>query len=637
MACGCQAFNATILADTNRDGQIDHLDVDAKQQWTRERGALFLANVADTDGRCTKLLVHPPDPYEGANGTTNGTASLTASGDEYDIKIESYLDACHDATDNVLRNAMYLAPLRTLPIRKGLDEQATATIHVTDEEAATKCRVFVKDYEGSWQYVAANHTFNAADIKKGLELGIDARDIRRPTWNGSVQVHFTVRSAKTEISDHVALRVAPVLTHHHAQLAERAFTTAAKRNDSQVQYVSDFQENVLAAGIDEPVFLFTYDDIWTQDFFEPGYTSIPGPDGPIVLRVMIRSTQSRRLAGRQVFSSLRSSTVGAVQHLGLGRSIDSTGNLETVPPHTFRNVSYPAGRVIMGSFASEKPLMLAFLEAQETQKPIELDTDWLSVGHVDEFLQFLPTDNARGWVLMVDDPMAGLEILEAAAKTHGSEKAVSRPRLAGEPDDLCLPQESINDVLKFKKITEVNRYIAGRIQYNIDILKRETGLTDEDIVRVPALFENEHTGSWTCADNSPGSSDPQLVAKDRIVGGPAMKAKSIIEAAGGRSKRSRLQQRDDSGNGLTAPAGALYPGTINGVVLTDSLVLAPNPWGPVINGVDILAQAVEEAYARVKYNVTFQDDWFSHHQRGGEVHCGSNTWRQADTIWWADN
>ena len=36
-----QAFNATILADTNRDGQINDLDIDAKRTWTNERGALF--------------------------------------------------------------------------------------------------------------------------------------------------------------------------------------------------------------------------------------------------------------------------------------------------------------------------------------------------------------------------------------------------------------------------------------------------------------------------------------------------------------------------------------------------------------------------------------------------------------------
>lgn len=630
----CQAFYATILADTNRDGYIDHLDIDARQHWTRERGAFLLANVADTDGRCSKLLVAPPPPNESSNGTT------------YDVNIERYLDVCHDATDNILRNPEYLAPIRTLPIAQGLDDNASATIHVTDEEAAAKCRVFVKTLEGTWQYVSSNHTFNAADIKKGLELGVDARDVRRPTWDGHIRVHFTVRSTGTQSSDYVALRVAPVLTHHHLQLAERAFTTAAKWNNSQIKYVSDFQQNVRAAGIHEPVFLFTGDDVWTQDFFEPGYTSIPGPDGPVVLRIMIRSVQSERDSAREIYTKLRSSSVGAIQHLGLGESIDSTGNLETVPPHKFRNVSYPAGRIIMGTLAAEKPLMLPFLEAQEVQKPIELDTDWLQVGHVDEFLQFLPAGNDRGWVLMVDDPVAGLDLIKTAAKTHGDDKAVSRPLFPGEPEALCIPDDTISDVVKLRNITEVTRYIADRIQHNVDILKRETGLAEKDIFRVPALYHNYFTGGWKCAanrtdsdgaDNSTESLSPRLIAKDRIVGGPATQGKSIIQAAMGHNKHSRLQQRDDSESNLTSKAIALYPGTINGVVLTDSLVLAPNPWGPVIDGVDILARAVEEAYARVNFNVTFQDNWFSHHQLGGEVHCGSNTWRQADTVWWAGN
>lgn len=621
-----QALNVTILADTNRDGQINDLDVDAKRTWTNERGALFLANVADTDGRCSKSLVAPP---WGQND--NNT--------EFNPEIERYLDECHDATDNVLRNPKYLAPLRTLSICKGLDDDATATVHVKDEIAAGKSRVFVKESDGNWKYVSANHTFTAQDVKKGLELGIDARDVRRPTWDGIVQVHFTVHSAGATASDFVTLRVAPVLTHHHAQLAKKAFTTAALWNNSQVSFVSNFQKNVARAGIDEPVFLFTGDDVWTQDFFEPGYTSIPGPNGPLILRVMIRSVQSFRESGREIFTKLRSSNVGAVQHLGDGESIDSTGNLETVPPHTFRGVSYPAGRIIMGSLKTKKPLMLAFLEAQETQRPIELDTDWLVVGHVDEFLQFLPADNERGWVLMADDPIAGLQIIEKVAESHASEKAVSRPRFPGEPEELCLPEDVVSDVLKLQNITEVTHYVAERIQHNIDILKRETGLEDKDIFRIPALFHSDYTGGFRCGANMTdsdgsgnGTSTPQLVAKDFISGGPEQHAKSIVEAATAPGKHHLLQW--DDGSGLTSRVVALYPGAINGVVLTDSLVLAPNPWGPVIDGVDVFAQAVKEVYAEVGYDVMFQDNWFSHHMLNGEVHCGSNTWREADTIWW---
>jgi protein-arginine deiminase len=36
-----------------------------------------------------------------------------------------------------------------------------------------------------------------------------------------------------------------------------------------------------------------------------------------------------------------------------------------------------------------------FLYAQRVQAPVELYSDWLSVGHVDEFLSFVPTSDQK--------------------------------------------------------------------------------------------------------------------------------------------------------------------------------------------------------------------------------------------------
>lgn len=36
-----------------------------------------------------------------------------------------------------------------------------------------------------------------------------------------------------------------------------------------------------------------------------------------------------------------------------------------------------------------------FLQAQQVQAPVELYSDWLSVGHVDEFLSFVPTSDQK--------------------------------------------------------------------------------------------------------------------------------------------------------------------------------------------------------------------------------------------------
>ncbi|KIL87026.1 protein-arginine deiminase type-3 [Fusarium avenaceum] len=623
----CNALKVTILADTNRDGKVDNNDIAGKLTWTTGKGAVFLANIGDTGGRCAK--------------------QWGPSGNIFDSD-ESYLDKCNDAVDNVQRNPTYLAPIKTLPVM-GLSASAKGSIQVADKVAASKVRVFVKK-SNKWVYVPADYAFTAKELASGLELGIDARDVRRPQgWNGNAKIQFTVTDGKAKATDAVAVRVAPVLTHHHGQLAQRIFSTGVNEpgtNKEQENFLDDLKRNVANSGIKEPIFYFDNQDIWTQDFFEPGYSSMPGPNGPVSIRIMIRSVQSSRRSGRDAFHELRSDKVGAVQHPGNGDSIDSTGNLETIPPYTHNGKSYPAGRNIMGAWDGRKPLMVEFLKAQEVQDPLILDTTWLYVGHVDEFIQFLPAHNKRGWVIMVADPIKGLALMNKAAKDgHGKVKAVSRSRSAEEAKDsyLCLPRQTIEEALKFDKFDEINKKAAQRIEANLDILKHETGITNEDIHRVPSLFYFAEGNGWLCPGQKPSTSDaeetssaPQKASSSTGIsfknpeqgssnGGPAFKAKSIVEAA---TPKNSLHRREVD---TASQVVALYPGSVNGLVMTDSKVLVPNPWGPVIGSKDIFATAVSQVYANVGYNVTFQDDWFSHFKGQGDVHCGSNSWRAIDT------
>ncbi|HBJ91616.1 MAG TPA: hypothetical protein DDZ43_01945, partial [Hyphomonadaceae bacterium] len=92
---------ATILADTNRDGRVNDLDADDKTDWSAERGAIILANIGDTAGRC----VGPDDD--------------SLSDDE--------LEACHDASDDLPHAPDYFAPVRTLPVN-GLSDDAFGTV-----------------------------------------------------------------------------------------------------------------------------------------------------------------------------------------------------------------------------------------------------------------------------------------------------------------------------------------------------------------------------------------------------------------------------------------------------------------------------------------------------------------------------
>lgn len=60
-----------------------------------------------------------------------------------------------------------------------------------------------------------------------------------------------------------------------------------------------------------------------------------------------------------------------------------------------------------------KPLR-DFLYAQQVQAPVELFSDWLMTGHVDEFMCFLPTDKRSGNGKVCVGSGGGGEHLEAS-------------------------------------------------------------------------------------------------------------------------------------------------------------------------------------------------------------------------------
>lgn len=577
-------FKVDIRADSNRDGTVDThgvTDLPDKQEWSNTAGAIFLANIGDTDRRCSKIAL------------------------EGEPLSNEKLAACNDASDDVQRAPQFMAPLRTVPI-SNLSESAVGLVSIGSEVARDLVRVFCREGE-EWVFTADDHEFTAEEIRCGLELGIDARDTRRPgVWDGRVSVQFGVSDGQAEATDSVNLRVAPVLTHHHAQSTLEVFSERPFDNTDyyQREFISNLTD-ILDEKVPElPVFLLEdgLGDIWAQDTFEPGYTSMPGPNGTIALQVMIRSAQDPRDAGRQVFEHLRKTGRGAVYSPGGPRNeINSMGNLETLPPYSFNGKEYPAGRIFQGTHGSEKPHILPYLQAQEVQDPIILDTDWLAVGHVDEFIEFLPFDNSRGWVVLVADPEAGFDVLtQAQLSGHGNVRAFSRQNDTREPPPFLewvigglegVPSYTVDELLSQEDLLHANAKFSERITSNLDIIKRETGVTDEEIFRVPNIF---HTG--------------------------------MIYPPG----KGIAPERNDS----SEHASSLYPSPINGVVLSETEFLAPNPWGPVISGRDIMADAISAVYKKVGLNVSYIDNWYSHHKWGGEVHCGTNTRRNASIPWW---
>ncbi|WP_432015022.1 protein-arginine deiminase domain-containing protein [Streptomyces cucumeris] len=600
-----------LRADVNRDGSIEGAtDTDGENTWTSRRGAIVLPNVDDDAKRC---------PVKDARGRPLSDAKLARCNDASDAKV------------NGARDAADLARLTTVPLPR-----TQAGSHGTVKTVGTgakKSRLFIKR-EGRWSLLRPTDRLSTKELRSGVELGIEAIDVVRDArkWNGEVKVRFTVTGGGTSRSDDVVLRTAPVLTHHHLQRAEELLVTKVSGGGdygrAQRKFVKDLAEQAKNAGISKPLTTFTkYGDIWAQDFVEPAYASMPGPGGKQhVMRVLIRSAQPDREAGRELFEKLRGPDVGVVQVSGVEAdeewTLNSMGNLETIPPYTLGGKSYPAGRIIQGYRADTgtKPAkaMRTFLSSQGAQAPLLLDTSWLSVGHVDEFIQFLPSDTERGWRIGVADPAAGMELLRKAQRDgHGGEKMFSVPRSA----DIPAPKETIDKVLAKATFRSDNKLAAARIKANLDILKRETGITDAEIVKVPGLYTRDDERGSLSGSRKLRRMGPDTLRRFSQLGGDDGRAD-------GRAERGATRQA------AVSRKSAYIPGAVNGVLLSPTRYLAPRQWGPVIGGRDIFTEAVNSVYAKAGFTTSYIDDWYTYHIGMGEVHCGTNTLRDATAPWW---
>jgi protein-arginine deiminase len=382
-----------------------------------------------------------------------------------------------------------------------------------------------------------------------------------------------------------------VLTYHHLLPAEKVWVSNT-RSPGNADMRRDLAKSCSTAGLDAPQTI-AVDDPWTQDFFEPAFMSMPGPNGTQhVIRVNYRSANvfepekeesPLRPAGKFVFR-MRGKDVAGVQQFDLkhdGRmdTLNSFGNFETVPPYEKDGERFPLGRVIRGktkSFFPDKSFS-TMIEAQRQQPPIDVDTSWLVVAHVDETMSFVKAKNERGWVLLVNDARLARKMLEdqVAAGRGGVPMFVGKQWFDFDTLTERSAQVTIQQVLADTEVMRASAEAAVEVDAQVAVLKKTVGLTDDEIIRVPFL----HT------------------------------------TYDGRSV-------------------AYQPGMVNGIYLSDTRFAAPDPHGPVIGGKDIFKTAFADALAKIGITVDFVEDW-EYHVGMGEVHCGTNTTRQIpEAKWW---
>lgn len=571
-----QPVDLHLHLDADRDGNVDD-DWRHNRPWTPgagQHGAIVLFN-NDNDDR---------DPAK-----------------ERDFE-NRVVDTTHDLSD--------LAPLhiRRDPPGVALPATITATLSVSDRNRLRILRPATAagiEVVGPTQaQLDLDHPTLAADAD--LPLRIEALQYPEKSFNGLLTISLAIKVngnlVRTETAE---VRVAPWILFNHAHRTEKVYIVDTGDNATLRGEIDAVVTNAgatmrTAAGA-------TYNrDRWMQDGMEPGFAAMPrvgggNPNTPATLRTAKDRGTSRIDAYPK--GELLDRDYGFHQALpptSAGNSLDSFGNLECSPPFTHSGAhgepahDYPFGRVIYGDDTKGNgaprrqmhPRVRRLLAAQVVQAPIAIDSNWLVVGHVDEFISFLPgAGGSHGWKVLIASPALALQIVAAQDD--------ATPLFVGIDMNQPNPFSSgglLRDLFPLRTCGEIKgsggatfRTWQAEAQAVIDAvrtteLKVKLDLQDSDFIHLPVLFSK--TGS-------------------RYIAYTAGSVNMLVVTTGGKPQLCIPKPF-----GPRTPAGCRFEADIR-------TKLAPHA------------------------GVHFIDCFLTYHVGQGEIHCGTNSQRTPpDERWW---
>uniref|UniRef100_A0A4W5PAH2 protein-arginine deiminase n=1 Tax=Hucho hucho TaxID=62062 RepID=A0A4W5PAH2_9TELE len=460
------------------------------------------------------------------------------------------------------------------------------TMHISQGDAEsvrvfrTRSTSFVKDYP---------LVLGSEDLSKEVpylggnaEMNFYVEGLRFPDidFEGLISISLSLLEPSSQgfpetpiFTDRVVFRVAPWIMTPNTLNPVEVFICSTSDN---YQFLKGMKRLVENSGYKLKVCheYMNRGDRWMQDEIEFGYIDSPHQRFPVVL-------DSPRDGELQDFpyDVLLGPDFGYVTRTAYDEevsSLDSFGNLEVSPPVIVNGKIYPLGRIIIGvAFPTATKgrnmtkVVQDFLWAQKVQEPIALFSDWLLVGHVDEFMTFVPAADKKGFRLLLASPDAGYKLFRGLQKDgHGQAKMF---------DGLGAEEEiTVDEILSDDKLRAENNYVQSCIDWNRDVLKRELGLDDDDIIDLPILFH--------------------VMEENRAV--------------------------------------AYYPDMVNMIVLGKNLGI-PKPFGPKVDGRCALEAEMTSLMEGLGLSCTYIDDFASYHKLLGEVHCGSNVRREPFSFkWW---
>ena len=592
---------------------------------------------------------------------------------------------------------------------------ATVTLEVSNSDASDilaadeKIRIFKKResgnkadlqiiFSGQNSYeIPENDPDGGIDLEtlrqQDFVIGVEWRRIADGTGAhaGEVELSLKIGGTPNPIpSDIVLLRVAPFLLLPNCNTTKQALVADMGFQES-TDYVEDFwmaatgsaRPGTLDPNTD-PIIEVSTGDRWVQDEWEIGYAEAPckmrRTDCSGFIQLVLNLPRDRSTSLNDFPRKLLGPNFGVIEDFsgGLG-AVNYGGNIEVSGPIS----GFKLGKIIIGNPGSARSggpelmdsKLYNFLKSQGVQPIVELDTQWLQVGHVDEFLQFVPvpdtSDKDDCKVVFVSTELAldilrnlndnGMELLNVFRGTH--EQTVA---------NLLDQSQSIS-----KRFVEANERIQSeRLDPTKARLMGQLGLRDSDFIEVPALFAVDFNlagsapaGCMDCiAFSNPASSssntgtasidrvliDPQntlppiltwtitfISASDYEIAYSEPHGTPVPDGTGSTGTNftsnsgvvdiNRVDwdgapmagDRFTFSTGWTEQFKAWFPGMANLLVFNNRVVL-PDPFGPIVGGVDQFQKAARDKLVPLGLTVNFIDNVELYHEALGQVHCGSN-------------
>ncbi|HAC64388.1 MAG TPA: protein-arginine deiminase [Cyanothece sp. UBA12306] len=417
------------------------------------------------------------------------------------------------------------------------------------------------------------------DTEKDLFLGVEGLQYPDRNFDGQVTINLSLLQDREVIySDRVRFQVSPWIMTPHTLSAKTVYVSRLE-SGSNAQMIEDLRKLVGQAGVQLEVVPpnINLGDRWMQDEIEIGYCQSPAN----MMYVVLDSPRNRGLDDFPERQLLSPDFGYVTRDTGEGaNTLDSFGNLEVSPPVTVKEKNYPLGRILYGGHHADAPeyntrmmgVVRDFLMGQKVQSPVELFSDWLSVGHIDEFMSFVPTSTPKGFKLLLVSPQKCYQLLEELQKKGQGDLLLREGKEISNRDAAI----SVTEILNQTNLKKDNDRFQEYINWNRKILIDELGIDEGDIIDLPGLFEATKDGR----------------------------------------------------------AETFFPNMVNMLVLGKELGI-PKPYGPKINGECQFEAFLTGKLEPLGLHCHFIDDWTPYFLGRGEIHCGTNTRRQPFAQpWW---